>query len=42
MKSHVTLMTEGRPVRLIVLFALPLMFGNIFQTQEVNYAGLVK
>jgi len=31
MKSHVTLMTEGRPVRLIVLFALPLMFGNIFQ-----------
>ena len=24
-------MTEGRPVRLIVMFALPLMFGNIFQ-----------
>ena len=24
-------MTEGRPVRLIVSFALPLMFGNIFQ-----------
>lgn len=31
MKSHVTLMTEGRPVRLIVTFALPLMIGNIFQ-----------
>jgi putative MATE family efflux protein len=31
MKSHVTLMTEGCPVRLIVMFALPLMFGNIFQ-----------
>lgn len=31
MRSHVTLMTEGRPVRLIVRFALPLMFGNIFQ-----------
>ncbi len=31
MKSHVTLMTEGRPVRLIVAFSLPLMLGNIFQ-----------
>ena len=31
MKSHVTLMTEGKPVRLIVTFAFPLMIGNIFQ-----------
>ena len=31
MRSHVTLMTEGRPVRLIVMFALPLMLGNMFQ-----------
>ena len=31
MKSHVKLMTEGKPVRLIVTFAFPLMIGNIFQ-----------
>ena len=24
-------MTEGRPVRLLLVFALPLMFGNVFQ-----------
>ena len=31
MKTHVKLMTEGKPVRLIVTFAFPLMIGNIFQ-----------
>ena len=31
MKAHVKLMTEGKPVRLIVTFAFPLMIGNIFQ-----------
>ena len=31
MKTHVKLMTEGKPVGLIVTFALPLMIGNIFQ-----------
>ena len=31
MKSHVRLMTEGEPLRLIVTFAFPLMIGNIFQ-----------
>ena len=31
MRTHVKLMTEGRPVRLIVTFAFPLMIGNIFQ-----------
>ena len=24
-------MTEGKPLKLLVTFALPLMFGNIFQ-----------
>ncbi len=24
-------MTKGQPVKLLLLFALPLMFGNIFQ-----------
>ena len=31
MKTYVTNMTEGKPVRLIVSFAIPLMIGNIFQ-----------
>ena len=31
MKAHIKLMTEGKPVRLIVTFAFPLMIGNIFQ-----------
>lgn len=31
MKSHVRLMTEGEPLRLILTFAFPLMIGNIFQ-----------
>ncbi len=31
MKTYVTNMTEGKPVRLIVNFAIPLMIGNIFQ-----------
>lgn len=31
MNSRVTLMTEGKPVKLIVSFAFPLMIGNIFQ-----------
>ena len=31
MKSHVRLMTEGEPLKLIVTFAFPLMIGNIFQ-----------
>ena len=30
-KTHVKLMTEGKPVSLIVSFAFPLMIGNIFQ-----------
>ncbi len=31
MKTYVTNMTEGYPVRLIVSFAVPLMIGNVFQ-----------
>lgn len=31
MKAKVTNMTEGSPSRLIIMFALPLMIGNIFQ-----------
>ena len=31
MKTSIKDMTEGRPLRLIVSFALPLMVGNIFQ-----------
>ena len=38
MKTHVKLMTEGKPVRLIVTFAFPLMIGNIFQ-QLYSVAG---
>ena len=26
-----TNMTQGKPLRLLLVFALPLMFGNIFQ-----------
>lgn len=29
--SNIMTMTQGRPVKLIFSFALPLMFGNIFQ-----------
>ncbi|MCM1193042.1 MAG: MATE family efflux transporter [Butyrivibrio sp.] len=31
MASHIKSMTEGRPGRLILTFALPLMAGNVFQ-----------
>lgn len=31
MASYTRNMTEGKPARLILFFALPLMFGNIFQ-----------
>ena len=31
MKTHVKLMTEGKPLGLIVTFAFPLMIGKIFQ-----------
>ena len=31
MKTKITNMTEGRPAKLILTFALPLMIGNIFQ-----------
>ncbi len=31
LKTYVTNMTEGNPVRLIVSFAVPLMIGNVFQ-----------
>lgn len=31
MASHIKNMTEGKPVSLIISFALPLMVGNIFQ-----------
>lgn len=31
MKTKITNMTEGKPAKLILTFALPLMIGNIFQ-----------
>lgn len=31
MENRIKNMTEGRPVSLIVAFALPLMVGNVFQ-----------
>ena len=31
MSANVKDMTSGRPLRLLISFALPLMFGNIFQ-----------
>lgn len=31
MKDNVLKMTEGNPVRLLVVFAIPMMIGNIFQ-----------
>ena len=31
MAAKIQNMTEGKPVRLIIAFALPLMLGNIFQ-----------
>lgn len=31
MKTHIKKMTEGKPIYLIVTFALPLMLGNMFQ-----------
>ncbi|MGN1405287.1 MAG: MATE family efflux transporter [Erysipelotrichaceae bacterium] len=30
-KSSITSMTQGKPLKLIFFFALPLMFGNVFQ-----------
>jgi len=35
MKSKNMNMTEGRPIRLLLLFALPLMLGNMFQNVYV-------
>ena len=34
MENRIKNMTEGRPVSLIVAFALPLMVGNVFQQQN--------
>ena len=31
LKNHTKNLTEGSPVRLLLLFSLPLMAGNIFQ-----------
>ncbi len=31
MASRIKIMTEGKPVSLIISFALPLMIGNVFQ-----------
>ena len=31
MKTNVQNMTEGKPLKLIISFAMPLMVGNIFQ-----------
>ena len=31
MKTKITDMTEGSPLRLIISFSLPLMVGNVFQ-----------
>ena len=31
MASHIKSMTEGKPGKLILTFALPLMAGNVFQ-----------
>lgn len=31
MKSEVNRMTEGRPIRLIIMFGLPILIGNLFQ-----------
>ncbi|MBD5383477.1 MAG: MATE family efflux transporter, partial [Ruminococcaceae bacterium] len=33
-------LTKGRPIKLIVLFALPILFGNIFQ-QTYNLADIM-
>lgn len=33
-------LTQGRPIKLIVLFALPLLFGNLFQ-QAYNLADII-
>lgn len=30
-KPHIQNMTEGKPIALIIAFAIPLMFGNVFQ-----------
>ena len=40
MLKHATMdMTEGRPLRLLSVFAVPLLIGNIFQ-QAYNLADL--
>ena len=36
-KSNLMNMTEGRPMRLLFVFALPLLIGNLFQ-QAYNLA----
>ena len=36
-KSHLLNMTEGRPMKLLLVFALPLLIGNLFQ-QAYNLA----
>ena len=37
-KSRNINMTEGRPLHLMLSFAIPLMFGNVFQQLEEAYA----
>ena len=31
MKARTTTLTEGKPIRLILLFAIPVFLGNLFQ-----------
>ncbi len=31
MAANIKVMTEGKPIKLIFSFALPLMIGNVFQ-----------
>ena len=37
LRTHTLDMTEGKPLRLLVLFAIPLLIGNLFQ-QAYNLA----
>jgi len=41
MESKIKSMTEGKPLQLIVAFALPLMLGNVFQQLYTVVDGIV-